>query len=144
MARYNTNKYIHVDSIQAYKLYRQHSLDGRHKPSIGHPYDNLAYNYLTWSLMASTRSYNSRWPDNVGRRRKVTNSKNQPRADIQSIDNNYQARRPRHDVIITNHSRLIYIPTKVSGIENDVVWAFKALSENNVHIRVIKLNHQSN
>src|SRR3954468_10900802 len=115
MARYNTKKYIHVDSIQAYKLYRQHSLDGRHKPSIGHPYDNLAHNHLTWSLMASTRFHNSRWPDNVGRRRKGTNSKYQPRADIQSIDNNCHARRPRHDVTITNHSRLIHDPKASLG-----------------------------
>src|SRR5436190_13275687 len=121
MARYNTNKYIHVDSIQAYKLYRQHSIDGRHKPSIGRPYDNLAHNHLTWSLMASTRSHNSRWPDNVGRRRKSTNNKNQPRTDIQSIDNNCHARRPRHDMTITNHIDSFTIPTQVPGIENDVV-----------------------
>src|SRR3954466_9957360 len=144
MARYNTNKYIHVDSIQAYKLYRQHSLDGRHKPSIGHPFDNLARNHLTWSLMASMRSHNSRWPDNVGRRRKGTNNKNQPRTDIQSIGNNCHARRPRHDMNITNHSRLIYDPNAILEIENDVVWAFKALSEDTVHICIIKLNYQSN
>src|SRR3954467_14773760 len=75
MARYNTIKYVHVDTIQAYKLYRQHLLDGQHKPSIGHSYDNLAHNHLIWSLMASTRSHISRWPDNVDRRRKGTNSK---------------------------------------------------------------------
>src|SRR3954463_8655739 len=110
MARHNTNKYIHVDTIQAYRLYRQHSLDGRHKPSIGHSYDNLAHNHLTWSLMASARSHISRWPDNVGRRRKVTNSKYQSRTDIQSTDNNCHARWPCHDVTITNHSRLIHDP----------------------------------
>src|SRR5436190_7955350 len=141
MARYNTHKFIRVDSIQAYKLYRQHSVDGRHKSSIGHPYDNLVHNHLTWSLMASTRSYNSRWPYDVGRRRKGTNSKYQPRTDIQSIDNNCHARRPRPDVTITIIVDSFTIPTQVSGIENDVVWAFKALSEDNVHIRAIKLNH---
>src|SRR4051812_26784085 len=104
MARYNTNKYTQVDTIQAYELYRQHSLDGRYKPSIGHSYDNLAHNHLTWTLMASARSHNSRWPDNVGRRRKGTNSKYQPRTDIQSIDNNCHARWLRHDVTIINHS----------------------------------------
>src|SRR3954466_6856537 len=115
MARYNTNKYIHVDSIQAYKLYRQHSLDGRHKPSTGHSYDNLAHNHSTWSLMASVRSHISRWPDNIGRRRKGTNSKNQPRTDIQSIGNKYHGRRPRHDLTITNHSRLIHDPNASPG-----------------------------
>src|SRR5436190_9053153 len=75
MARYNTNKYTQVNTIQAYELYRQHSLDGRYKPSIGHSHDNLAHIHLTWSLMASARSYISRWPDNVGRRRKGTNCK---------------------------------------------------------------------
>src|SRR3954462_14858756 len=29
MAKYNTHKYIHVDTIQAYWLYRQPSLDDR-------------------------------------------------------------------------------------------------------------------
>src|SRR5436190_18435586 len=104
MASYNTNKYIHVDSIQAYELYRQHSLDDRHKPSIGHSYVNLAHNHLIWSLMASTRSHISRWLDNVGRQRKSTSSKYQPRTDIQSIDNNCHEKRPRHDVTITNYS----------------------------------------
>src|SRR5436189_1644817 len=75
MARYNTNKYIHVDRIQAYKLYRQPSLDDRHKPSICHSYDNLAHKHLTWSLLASLRSHISRWPDNFGRRRKDKSSK---------------------------------------------------------------------
>src|SRR5436190_9083353 len=75
MASYNTNKYIHVDSIQAYELYRQHSLDDRHKLSIGHSYVNVVHNHLIWSLMASTRSHISRWPDNVGRRRKDKSNK---------------------------------------------------------------------
>src|SRR4051812_49141579 len=75
MARYNTNKYIHVDTILAYTLHRQHSFDCRHKSSISHSYDNLAHNHLTWSLMASARSHISRWPNIVGRRRKSTNSK---------------------------------------------------------------------
>src|SRR3954466_891858 len=103
MARHNTNKYIHVDSIQAYKPYRQYSFVHSHKPSIGHSYDNIIYNHPTWSLMASARSHISRWSDNVGRRRKGTNSKNQPRIDIQSISNKYHAKRPRHNVTITNH-----------------------------------------
>src|SRR3954470_11800928 len=115
MARYNTNKYTQVDTIQAYELYRQHSLDGRHNPSIGHPYNNLAHNHPTWSLMASARSHISRWPDNVGRRRKGTNSKNQPRTDIQSIGNKCHARRPRQDMTITNHSRLIHDPNASLG-----------------------------
>src|SRR4051812_5346886 len=125
-------------------LNRQHSFNHSHEPLIGHSYDNLAHNHLTWSLKASTRSHNSRWPDNVGRRQKGTNSKYQPRADIQSIDNNCHARWPRHDMTITNHSRLIHDPNAGPGIENDVVWAFKALSEDNVHICIIKLNYQSN
>src|SRR3954464_15227704 len=104
MARYNTNKYIHVDTIQAYKLHRQHSFIYSHKPSIDHSYDNLAHYHLIWSLMASTRSHISRWPDNIGRRRKGTNGKYQPRTDIQSIDNNCHVRQPRHDMTITNHS----------------------------------------
>src|SRR3954470_24665577 len=115
MARFNTNKYIHADSIQAYKLYRQHSLDDRHKPSIDHSYDNLAYNHITWSLMASTRSHNSRWPDNDGRRRKGTSNIYQPWTDIQSIDNNCHAKRPHHDATITNHSRLIHDPNASLG-----------------------------
>src|SRR2546430_15735317 len=104
MVRHNTNKYIHVDTIQEYRLYRQHSFSHSHEPSIVYSYDNLAHNHLTWSLMASARSHISRWPDNVGRRQKGTNSKYQPRTDIQSIDNNYHVMRPRHDVTITNHS----------------------------------------
>ena len=144
MARYNTNKYIHVDTIQAYPLNWQYSSNHSYEPSIGHSYDNLAHNHLTCSLMASARSHISRWPDNVGRRRKGTNSKNQPRTDIQSIDNNCHVKRLRHNMTITNYSRLIHDPNAISEIKNDVVWAFKALSEDNVHIRVIKLNHQSN
>src|SRR4051812_45357074 len=70
-----TNNYIHVDSIQAYTLHRQYSFHSLHKPSIGHSYNNLAHDHHTWSLMASVRSYISRWPDNVGRRQKGTNSK---------------------------------------------------------------------
>src|SRR3954462_11152540 len=97
MTRYNTNKYTHVNTIQAYTLHRQHSFHFSHEPSIGHSYVKLAHNHLIWSLMASTRSHISRWPDNVGRRRKGTNSKYQPRTDIQSIDNNCHAKRPRHD-----------------------------------------------
>src|SRR4051812_11895534 len=108
MARYNTNKYTHVDTMQAYKLHRQHSFIYSHKPSIGHSYDSLAHNHLTWSLMASTRSHNNRWPDNVGRRRKGTNNKYHPRTDIQSIKNNCHTNLPRHDMTITNHSRLIH------------------------------------
>src|SRR5436189_6274955 len=105
MARYNTHKYIHVDSIRAYMLNRQYSFNSLHKPPIGHSYDNLAHDHHIWSLMASARSHISPWPDNVGRRRKGINSKkNQPRTDIQSIDNNCHTRRPRHDVTITNHS----------------------------------------
>src|SRR3954462_14433583 len=115
MARYNTNKYTQVDSMQAYKLYRQHSLDGRHKPSIGHSHDNLAHNHLTWSLMASARSHISRWPDNIGRRQKGTNNKYQPRTDIQSIDNNCHAKWPRHNVTITYHSRLSHDPNASLG-----------------------------
>src|SRR4051812_19925669 len=115
MARYNTNKYIHVDTIQAYKLHRQHSFNYSHKPSIGHSYDSLAHNHLTWSLMASTRSHNIRWPDNAGRRRKGTNSKYQPRTDIQSIDNNCHAKQPRYDVTTTHHSRLIHDPNAILG-----------------------------
>src|SRR3954469_17217899 len=115
MARHNTHKYIHVDTIQAYTLYRQYSFIRSHKPSIGHTYDNLACDHHTGSLMASTRSHNSRWPDNVGRRQKGTNSKKHPRTDIQSINNNYHTRRPRHDVTITNHSRLIHDPNASLG-----------------------------
>src|SRR3954467_13701934 len=115
MARYNTIKYIHVDTIQAYKLYRQHLLDDRHKPSICHSYDNLAHNHIIWSLMASARSHISRWPDNVGRRQKGTNSKYRPRTDIQSIDNNCHAKWPRHNVTITNHSRLSHDPNASPG-----------------------------
>src|SRR3954468_23730530 len=103
MATYNTNKYIHVDSIQAYKLYRQYSFNSLHKSLIGHSYDNLICDHLTGSLMASARSHISRWPDSVGGRQKGTNSKNQPRTDTQSIGNKCQARRPRHDVTIKNH-----------------------------------------
>src|SRR5436190_17790869 len=87
MARYNTHKYIQVDTIQAYRLYRQPSLDDRHKPSICHSYDNLAHNHLTWSLIASARSHISRWPDNVGRRQKTKAVKLRSLIDIQSIDN---------------------------------------------------------
>src|SRR3954470_11736799 len=119
MARFNMNKYIHVDTIQAYKLHRQHSFIYSHKPSIGNSYDNLAHNHLIWSLMASTRSHISQWPDNVGRQRKSTNRKYQPQANIQSIDNTCHAKRPRHDVTITNHSRPIHDPEQVPGIEND-------------------------
>src|SRR3954464_5503198 len=115
MATYNTNKYIHVDSIQAYKLYRQYSFNSLHKSLIGHSYDNLACDHLTGSLMASARSHISRWPDNVGRRRKGTNSKNQPWTDIQSIDNKYPGRRPRHDMTLTNHSQLIHDPNTSLG-----------------------------
>src|SRR3954463_4335380 len=115
MVRYNTNKYIHVDSIQSYKLYRQHSLDGRHKPSIGYSYDNLAHDHLTWSLMASARSHISRWPDNVGRRRKVQTTKYQPQTDIQSINDNCHAKWPRHNVTITYHSRLSHDPNASPG-----------------------------
>src|SRR3954470_23625749 len=129
MARYNTNNYIHVDSIQAYTLYRQYSFHSLHKPSIGHPYNNLAHDHHTWSLMASARSYISRWPDNVGRRQKGTNNNYQPRTDIQSIDNNCHTKRPRHDVTIKIIVDSFTIPTQVPGIENDVIWAFKALSE---------------
>src|SRR5947208_2848552 len=71
MARYHTNKYTHVDTIQAYKLHRQHSFNYSHKLSIGYSYSNLAHNHLIWSLMASTRSHISRWPNNVGLRRKA-------------------------------------------------------------------------
>src|SRR3954469_10669587 len=71
MIKHNTNKYIHVDITQAYTLYRQYSFIHSHAPSIGHSYDNLAHDHLTWSLMASARIHISRWPDNVGRRRKV-------------------------------------------------------------------------
>src|SRR3954470_23669351 len=110
MVKHNTNNYIHADSIQAYKLYRQYSLHSFHKPSIGHSYDNLAHDHLTWSLMTSARSHIRRWPDNVGRRRKGTNSQNPPRTDIQSIGNKSHARRPRHDMTITYHSRLIHDP----------------------------------
>src|SRR3954466_12554928 len=115
MARYNTNKYIHVDIIQAYKLYRQYSFNSLHKPSIGHSYDYLVHDHPTWSLSASARSHSSRWPDNVGRRRKGTNSKNQPRTDIQSIDNKCHARQPRHDMTITNRSRLSHDPNASPG-----------------------------
>src|SRR3954468_19865032 len=110
MARYNTNQYIHINTIQAYKLHRQHSFIYSHKPSIGHSYDNLAHNHPAWSLMASARSHISRWPDNVGRRRKGTNSKFQPRTDIQSIDYNCHARWSHHDMTMTNHSQLIHDP----------------------------------
>src|SRR3954467_15453642 len=115
MAKYNTNNYIHADSIQAYKPYRQYSFIYSHTPSIGHSYDNLAHDHLTWSLMASARSHISRWPDNVGRRRKSTNNKYQPRTDVQSIGNNCHARRLRHDMTITNHSRLIHDPNASLG-----------------------------
>src|SRR3954465_12530988 len=115
MARYNTDRYIHVDTIQAYKLPRLYSFNFSHKPSICHPHVNLAHNHLIWLLMASTRSHISRWPDNVGRRRKTTNSKYQPRTDIQSTDNNCHAKRPRHDVTISNHSRLIHDPDASPG-----------------------------
>ena len=115
MVKHNTNNYIHIDSIQAYTLHRQYSFYSLHKPSIGHSYNNLAHNHLTWSLMASARSHISRWPDNIGRRRKGTNSKNQPRTDIQSIGNKCHARRPRHDMTITNHSRLIHDPNASLG-----------------------------
>src|SRR3954464_12354094 len=104
MTKHNTNNYIHADIIQAYTLNRQYSFNSLHKPSIGHSYDNLAYDHHIWSLMASARSNISRWPDIVGRRRKGINSKNQPRTDIQSIGNKYHARRPRHEMTITNHS----------------------------------------
>src|SRR5436190_24134922 len=115
MAKHNTNKYIHADSIQAYKPYRQYSFVHSHKPSIGHSYDNLVHNYPTWSLMASARSHISRWPDNVGRRQKGTNSKNQPRTNIQSIVHNCHMKWPHHNVTITNHSRLIHDPNASSG-----------------------------
>ena len=115
MIRYNTHKYIHVDTIQAYTLYRQYSFIRSHKPSIGYSYDNLVYDHHIWSLMASARSNISRWPDNVGRQRKGINSKNQPRIDIQSIGNKCHARRPRHDMTITNHSRLIHDPNASLG-----------------------------
>src|SRR4051812_48340146 len=91
-------------------LHRQHSFDCRHKSSISYSYVNLAHDHLIWSLMSSTRSHISRWPDNVGCRRKSTNSKYQSRTDIQSIDNNCHAKRLRHDVTITNHSQLIHDP----------------------------------
>src|SRR4051812_5721208 len=104
MVKHNTNKYVHVDTIQVYKLHRQDSFDCLHKSSISYLYVNLAHNHHIWSLMASTRSHIIRWPDNVGRRRISTNSKYQPRTDIQSIDNNCHAKRPHHDVTITNHS----------------------------------------
>src|SRR4051812_10525017 len=110
MVKHNTNNYIHVDSIQAYTLYRQYSFHSLHKPSIGHSYNNLAHNHPTWSLMASARSHNSRWPDNIGRRQKGTNKKNHPRTDTQSIAKKFHARRSRHDMVITNHSRLIHDP----------------------------------
>src|SRR3954470_15111542 len=103
MARYNTNKYTHVDTIQAYTLHRQHSFHFSHEPSIGHSYVNLAHNHLIWSLMASTRSHISRWPDNVGRRRKAQIVKKRSWTDMQSIDNNDHAKQPLHDVTITNH-----------------------------------------
>src|SRR4051812_39795324 len=104
MVKHNTNKYIHADIIQAYTLNRQYSFNSLHKPSIGHSYDNLAYDHHIWSLMASTKSHISRWPDNVGRQRKDKSNKYQPRTDIQSIDNNCHARWPHHDVTITNYS----------------------------------------
>src|SRR5204863_5620621 len=115
MARYNINKYTHVDTIQAYMLHRQHSFYFSHEPSIGHSYVNLAHNHLIWSLMASTRSHISQWPDNVGRRRKNTNSEYQPLIDILSIENNCHAKQPRHNVTITNHSRLIHDPNASLG-----------------------------
>src|SRR3954469_12386572 len=115
MVKPNTNNYVHADSIQAYKPYRQYSFYSLHKPSIGYSYDNLAYDHHIWSLMASARSHISRWPDNVGRRRKGINSKNQPRTDIQSIGNKCHVRRPRHDMTITNHSRLIPDPNASLG-----------------------------
>src|SRR5436190_21745304 len=105
MTRYNTNKYSHVDTIQANKLHRQHSFIYSHKPSIGHSYDNLAHNHLTWSLMASARSHISQWPNNVGRQRQGTKSKYQPRTDIQSIEKNCHARRSCHDVTIKKQSQ---------------------------------------
>src|SRR3954468_8628633 len=111
MVRDNTNNYAYVDTIQAYTLHRQHSFYFSHEPSIGHSYVNLAHNHLIWSLMASTRSHISRWPDNVGRRRKSTNSKKKRSCiNIQSIDNNCHAKQLRHNVTITNHIRLIHDP----------------------------------
>src|SRR3954463_2760566 len=86
--KHNTNKYIHVDTIQAYTLYRQYSFIYSHTPSIGHTCNNLAHDHHIWSLMASARSHTSQWPDNVGRRRKGKNNKYHPRTNIQSIDNN--------------------------------------------------------
>src|SRR3954469_6082041 len=96
MVKPNANNYIHVDSIQAYTLYRQYSFIHSNTPSSGYSYNNLAHDHHIWSLMATARSHISRWPDNVGRRRKGTNSKYQLRTDIQSIDNNCRAKWPRH------------------------------------------------
>src|SRR3954468_24950004 len=71
MVRNNTNNYVYVDIILAYTRHLQQSFDCRHKSSISYSYVNLAHNHLIWSLMVSTRSHISRWPDNISRRRKA-------------------------------------------------------------------------
>src|SRR3954469_12310555 len=115
MVKPNTNNYVHADSIQAYKPYRQYSFYSLHKPSIGYSYDNLAYDHHIRSLMASARSHISRWPDNVGHLRKVQTAKYQPQTDIQSINNNCHAKWSRHNVTITYHSRLSHDPNASPG-----------------------------